>query len=418
MNNQKKQIRIWNLKRDRLPNLWEEISEGEFTELIERSSQKEIALLFGHMKPAAISHVINFLTDNALSHIIETVHSNTINKILNSSNPRTIKKTIEKIDNSHLIVLLEKCNQTQQERVTQEVPEDRRSQVKTSKEKNNTPNIGLEYYSSLSFDNSLKSSIIERIKDLEEREVILEKNYKAKENNIKEKLLSSEKQLVAIEDKISERERYYVERENSFLNKEIELKNKINDLEIEQKNLQQERLELKFPEYVDTAVGVLIDKVKNFEKSALKWNIQGGFALFMAIASAIAAFVYGGIQFESESKDNIDWAFFTFLLMKGLIIVTLFCAWAKHAFNIANAYVHESLKRSDRMHAINFGKFYLEVYGNKVGQSEMKDIFENWNINADSAFIKIKESDFSPRNIEQITNLVESLRKIKTSDSR
>ncbi|MGN4989908.1 hypothetical protein [Aeromonas sp. 97A] len=87
-------------------------------------------------------------------------------------------------------------------------------------------------------------------------------------------------------------------------------------------------------------------------------------------------------------------------------MVTLFGAWAKHAYNLGNAYMHESLKRSDRMHAINFGKFYLEVYGNNVSQSDMKAIFENWNLNSDSAFTKVETSNFEPKIVEQVTQMI------------
>ncbi len=71
--------------------------------------------------------------------------------------------------------------------------------------------------------------------------------------------------------------------------------------------------------------------------------------------------------------------------------------------------MHESLKRSDRMHAINFGKLYLEVYGNDVSQNDMKSIFENWNLNSDSAFVKIQGPNFDPKVIDQATQMINAV---------
>ncbi|MBM7071067.1 hypothetical protein JQC92_03290 [Shewanella sp. 202IG2-18] len=103
-------------------------------------------------------------------------------------------------------------------------------------------------------------------------------------------------------------------------------------------------------------------------------------------------------------------------------MVSLFGAFAKHSYNIGNAYIHESLKRSDRMHAISFGKFYLEVYGNDVNQKDMKEIFENWNMNSDSAFTKIHQPNFEPKTVEQVTQMINAVsnatKNIKTDSEK
>lgn len=144
-------------------------------------------------------------------------------------------------------------------------------------------------------------------------------------------------------------------------------------------------------------------------REAKNWNIYGSISLGLAMLSAFISFIYGSFEFHAAAKENIDWIFFTFLLLKGLIIVSLFCAFAKHAYNIGNAYMHESLKRSDRMHAINFGKFYLEVYGSDVSQNDMKSIFENWNMDSDSAFTKIRKTDFEPKFVNKLVEVIKDV---------
>ncbi|WP_445360729.1 hypothetical protein ACJJIL_21535 [Microbulbifer sp. EKSA005] len=194
--------------------------------------------------------------------------------------------------------------------------------------------------------------------------------------------------------------------ENNQFKRENDLKERIRILQEEHQKQVQGKIELKVPEFVKEAVNALEKKETDFSSKSKKWNIQGTIALGLSILAAVAALIYGSFEFNTAAKENIDWFFFSFLLIKGLIVVTLFGAWANHAYNIGNAYMHESLKRSDRIHAINFGKLYLEVYGNDVSQSDMKSIFENWNLESDSAFTKVQKTSFEPKVIEQVTQLV------------
>ena len=62
--------------------------------------------------------------------------------------------------------------------------------------------------------------------------------------------------------------------------------------------------------------------------------------------------------------------------------------------------------RSDRAHAITFGKLYLEIYGNTVDRKELLDIFENWNITSESAFSKANPSGFEPQIIDKLSELL------------
>ncbi|HDS6881062.1 hypothetical protein [Citrobacter sp. Cf224] len=409
----KRKNRIKSLKRDELPSLWQDISNEEFTDLIVNSTSREISLLYSHMNASAINNSIKFISDDAIRHLFDSLHSNTVNKIISSCNDYSLKKLVSCFDYDLIRSTLSRCNFAQKEKLMRFVSEDDKAEY--IRDSNNPPkeHTALHYYTSNAFDNVLKGAVVDRIRDLEEREVILEKNFKHKEHTLNERIKSSEYKLLSLNEQLNKKQEELKNKESEYSIKQIEIQEKIKNLEKEHAELQQARLEIKFPEYVDTAVNGLKTKGNSFEKKALWWNVQGGVALFLSILSAVASLIYGGYQFHSAAKENIDWFFFLFLLIKGLIIVTLFGAWAKYAFNVANAYVHEALKRSDRMHAISFGKFYLEIYGNKVDQKEMKDIFENWNINTDSAFTKVKEPDFSIKQVEQISKLIESVRKIK-----
>lgn len=68
--------------------------------------------------------------------------------------------------------------------------------------------------------------------------------------------------------------------------------------------------------------------------------------------------------------------------------------------------MHEALKRTERTHAISFGKLYLEIYGNDVSKEDMKSIFENWNMESQSAFKEIQQVDFQPQTLDKLKDII------------
>ena len=74
--------------------------------------------------------------------------------------------------------------------------------------------------------------------------------------------------------------------------------------------------------------------------------------------------------------------------------------------------MHESLKSSERQHAINFGKFYLESYGVDADWSQIKDAFEHWNISSNTAFCANSSDSFDPKNLESAASLIQAVSKL------
>ena len=57
----------------------------------------------------------------------------------------------------------------------------------------------------------------------------------------------------------------------------------------------------------------------------------------------------------------------------------------------------EALKCSDRIHAIAFGKFYLQAYGDKATWAELKEVFQYWNIDRASTFSGLDPTQIDPQ---------------------
>jgi|GEM_PF-2158677 len=403
--------RISNIPRDELANIWKIMSPEELNELIFNNNEKEISLLFGHLNERGIVEVIQSLTPQALSKTMESLPQRTLNKVFMFSSNKLIAAIVNTIDRPVLLRILRISNSDLRDKVLKSLPDDQRRMLLEISEEESRLENDSKYYLSEKFENSIERETLNRIKELEERERYLERKQRAREEQYSEQIDHLRQQASEVEKAAHQRQTKYKNIETGLLKKESDLRDRIRELQEEHQKQVQEKIEIKVPEFVKSAVGVLEQKEQDFSRKAEEWNRNGSISLGLAILSAIGALVYGGFEFNSAAKGNIDWFFFSFLLLKGLIVVSLFGAFAKHAYNIGNAYMHESLKRSDRMHAINFGKLYLEVYGNDVSQNDMKSIFENWNMDSDSAFTKIQPSNFEPKVVDQVTQMINAVSK-------
>lgn len=114
---------------------------------------------------------------------------------------------------------------------------------------------------------------------------------------------------------------------------------------------------------------------------------------------------------ELINVEKFSWSFFLFIVFRGLIVITMFVALARYAFIYSNSYMHESLKSGERRHAINFGKFYLEAFGVNSSWEQIKEAFQHWNINNESAFSKKQASEFDPKVMKHAMKVGKALAK-------
>lgn len=206
--------------------------------------------------------------------------------------------------------------------------------------------------------------------------------------------------------RLAQLQKAVAERELALKEREAHLANRIAEFEEATRRQVQQRIEVKVPEYVAAAVRILETREMQYRKKAFAWGVHGTVLLIIAIVATVAVSLYGFLY--GESLSTLGWQAMIFVSFKGLIVLGVLGLWAKHAFTVSNAYMHEAIKRADRAHAINFGKLYLEVYGNSVERKELLDIFENWNIASESAFSKVSLDGFEPKILEKLTDVLKS----------
>ncbi|MGR9344367.1 hypothetical protein ACU8NW_07055 [Rhizobium leguminosarum] len=93
------------------------------------------------------------------------------------------------------------------------------------------------------------------------------------------------------------------------------------------------------------------------------------------------------------------------IVVLNLVIVGVFAALARYAYSLGKSYMTEALKSADRIHAIQFGKFYLKAYGDRLSPTEVKDAFQHWNIDRTSTFASLDPSHIDPQLLSLLTQL-------------
>jgi len=75
-----------------------------------------------------------------------------------------------------------------------------------------------------------------------------------------------------------------------------------------------------------------------------------------------------------------------FHAIKNIAILTVLAALSRLSFILGKSFMVESIRNGDRIHAISFGKFYIQAYGNKATRNEIREVLGEWNIDKGSSF--------------------------------
>lgn len=192
---------------------------------------------------------------------------------------------------------------------------------------------------------------------------------------------------------------------NELMNeREEKISKKEKEISEENQKLLKQKVEQSLPGYIRKTQALLKAKERSFSRMGKNWSYLGVGSILIAIYCGIFFTIY---SFDFINlNENLEWKYLLINLFKGSLVVGVFLYIAQHAFNISNAYVHESIQRSDKRHAINFGELFLKIYGSGLQREELLKVFANWNISTDSAFKKIPQASMH----KELANLLSNFK--------
>lgn len=155
-----------------------------------------------------------------------------------------------------------------------------------------------------------------------------------------------------------------------------------------------------------------VSQAKQELQARESYNKWAGIICYIAGFVALligAVFGFFGLKSLADSSSNNVW-FYAIGFLKSSVIIGLLVASAKYAFDLGRSFTHESLKNSDRIHAISYGEFYLRAFGDRIATpEELTNLFQHWNIdNTSSAFLKMDANSFDPKLIDKMLDVVKS----------
>ena len=95
-------------------------------------------------------------------------------------------------------------------------------------------------------------------------------------------------------------------------------------------------------------------------------------------------------------------------VIANILTLAIIVALSRLSFTLAKAFMTNALKSGDRIHAISFGKFFIQAYGEEATREEVRTVFGEWNIDKGTSFHSQNTSDYDP-------NILSALEVIKSA---
>lgn len=152
------------------------------------------------------------------------------------------------------------------------------------------------------------------------------------------------------------------------------------------------RVEAKAADFIRESLESLKANEARDRRIAHFWYLASVAALTVGLAFASQRFLHAG---SVTARDS--WTEIIQLALVSLLFVGFLGALAKLAYNLGKGFMVEALRSSDRIHAISFGEFYLKAFGDDADWTEVKEVFQHWNIDKGSGFLAQDSHDVDPQ---------------------
>ena len=149
------------------------------------------------------------------------------------------------------------------------------------------------------------------------------------------------------------------------------------------------RIEENSADYINEALQEQRAQARANRLAGTIWYAAG----FLSLLGALAIVILGALGARDSTQSG---AAVASNLIHGVIAAAILAACAKFGFALGKSFTSESIKNLDRMHAISFGKFYLKAFGKSATWQELREVFQNWNLDRNSSFHSLDPSQIDP----------------------
>jgi len=158
----------------------------------------------------------------------------------------------------------------------------------------------------------------------------------------------------------------------------------------EEQRENQKKVEVSAADFIQKSLGDLAERETTYRRLAYFWYS-------VAYATLVGSAAFGVWRALLHPPATKEWVSLVELAISGILVLGLLIALAKYAFTLGKSFMVEALRNADRRHAISFGEFFLRAYGPSAEWKDVKDAFQNWNIDKGSHFMGQSGTDFDPQ---------------------
>lgn len=164
-----------------------------------------------------------------------------------------------------------------------------------------------------------------------------------------------------------------------------------------------------------TAATYIKESLTNLEKREIGYRRVAYFWYGLALFSLVGGLIFGIWRAVTLSGDSTppSWESLAQLGLITILVVGVLGDLSRFAFLLGKAFMVESLRNADRSHAISFGEFYLNAFGDKADWSEIKEAFQHWNIDKGSTFIDQDAKDVDPQILQTALDIAKAISGVK-----
>jgi nucleotide-binding universal stress UspA family protein len=170
----------------------------------------------------------------------------------------------------------------------------------------------------------------------------------------------------------------------------------------EERTALQQKVEVSAASFIEKSLLELRERETTYRRLAYFWYS-------VAYATLVASAAFGVWRLLIQPTTPKDWSGLVEFAISGLLVLALLIGLAKYAFTLGKSFMVEALRNADRRHAISFGEFFLRAYGAHAQWSEVKEAFQNWNIDKGSHFIGQSGSEFDPQVLALAVDLAKAI---------
>lgn len=84
-------------------------------------------------------------------------------------------------------------------------------------------------------------------------------------------------------------------------------------------------------------------------------------------------------------------------------------AISKFMYTLGKSFMVESIKNTDRIHSIEFGKLYMNLFKSNFDWLELKDVLQSWNLDRTSVFASQDVKDIDPNILTILSDIAKNL---------